>query len=135
MFGQSGDGNWVDILPTITKRYNNRVHSPTKLTPIQACYKENEGFVYQNLFVKQKKIKPNSQVNDLVHSDDLKKTFSKEHTTNWFCISYKIGQIIVDTIPAYKKDNLPDRYNKALLEKSELTLKENRDVIKQLIIT
>ena len=42
---EKGDGNWIDVLPTITKQYNNRVHSSTKLTPIQASLKKNEGFV------------------------------------------------------------------------------------------
>ena len=43
------DGNWIDILPTITKQYNNRTHSSTKLSPIQASLKKNEGYVYKNL--------------------------------------------------------------------------------------
>ena len=33
---EKGNSNWIDILPTITKQYNNRIHSSTKLTPIQA---------------------------------------------------------------------------------------------------
>ena len=40
---EKGDGNWIDILPTITKHYNNRIHSSTKLSPIQASLKKNEG--------------------------------------------------------------------------------------------
>ena len=27
---EKGDGNWIDVLPTITKQYNNKVHSSTK---------------------------------------------------------------------------------------------------------
>ena len=38
---EKGDGNWIDLLPTITKQYNNRIHSSTKLTPIQASLKKN----------------------------------------------------------------------------------------------
>ena len=37
------DANWIDIIPTITKQFNNRIHSSTKLTPIQASLKKNEG--------------------------------------------------------------------------------------------
>ena len=33
---EKGDRNWIDVLPTITKQYNNGIHSSTKLTPIQA---------------------------------------------------------------------------------------------------
>ena len=42
---EKGDGNWIDVLPTITKQYNNRIHSSTKLAPIQASLKKKEGFV------------------------------------------------------------------------------------------
>ena len=33
---EKGDGKWIDILPTKTKKYSNRIHSSTKLTSIQA---------------------------------------------------------------------------------------------------
>ena len=42
---EPSDAKWIDILPTITKQYNNNVHSSTKLTPIQSSLKKNEGFV------------------------------------------------------------------------------------------
>ena len=51
------ESNWIDVLPTITKQYNNRTHSSTKLTPIQASLKKNEGYVYNNLLDKRKKSK------------------------------------------------------------------------------
>ena len=132
---EKGDGNWIDILPTITKQYNNRVHSSTKLTPIQASMKKNEGFVYKNLLDKRKKIKPKFQVNDLIRTADIKKTFSKGDTTNWSYKLYKITEIINDTIPSYHLDNLPERYNESLLKKTELTMKENDNVMKKLNIT
>ena len=31
---ERGDANWLDVLPTITKQCNNRIHSSTKKTPI-----------------------------------------------------------------------------------------------------
>ena len=58
VFEQS-DANWIDILPTIAKQYNNRIHSSTKMTRIQASLKKNEGFVYRNLLDKRKKINRN----------------------------------------------------------------------------
>ena len=129
---EKGDGNWIDILPTKTKRYNNRVHSSTKLTPIQASMKKNEGFVYKNLLDKRKKIKPKHEIGNLVRTADLKKTFSKGDTTNWCCILHQITEIINDTIPSYKIDDLKERYNQSLLKKTELTMKENNAVMKKL---
>ena len=80
---EQGDAKWVDILPTITKQYNNKVHSSTKLSPKDASLKKNEGFVYKNLLDKRMKITPKFQLNDLVRTADLKRTFSKGDTTNW----------------------------------------------------
>ena len=132
---EKGDGKWIDILPTITKQYNNKVHSSTKLTPIQASLKKNEGYVYKNLLDKRKKITPKFQINDLIRTADIKKTFSKGDTTNWSYKLYKITEIINDTIPSYKIDNLPERYNESLLKKTALTIKENDIVMKKLNIT
>ena len=108
------------------------MHSSTKLTPIQAGFKKNEGSIYKNLIDKRNKIKPKFQINDLVRTADLKKRFSKGDTTNWSYKLYKITEIINDTIPSYKIDNLKERYNEALLKKTELTLKENNAVMKKL---
>ena len=69
---QSGTSNWVDILPTITKQNNYRIHSSTKLTPVQASLKKNEGFVYKNFLDKRKKIIPKFAVDNLVRTADLK---------------------------------------------------------------
>ena len=67
---ENGDGNWIDILSTITKQYNIRIHSSTKLSPKDASLKKNEGFVYKNLLDKRKKLKPKFQTNDLVRVAD-----------------------------------------------------------------
>ena len=80
----------------------------------------------------RKKIKPKFQINDLVRTADLKKTFSKSDTANWSYKLYKITEIINDTIPSYKIDNLSERYNESLLKKTKLTLKQNKDVMKVL---
>ena len=132
---ERGDVNWIDVLSTITKQYNNRVHSSTKLTPTQASLKNNEGYIYKILLDTRNNIKPKYNIGDLVRTADLKKTFSKSDTTNWSYKLYKITEIINDTKPSYRIDNLPERYNEVLLKKTELTLKENKDVMKKLNFT
>ena len=94
--------------------------------------KKNEGYVHINLLDKRKKVKPKFQINHLVRTADLKKMFSKGDTTNWSYKLYKITEIINDTTPSYKIDNLKERYNEALLKKTELTMKENNTVMKKL---
>ena len=102
------------------------------MTPIQASLKKNEGYVYKNLLDKRKKIKPKYEIGDLIRTADLKKTFSKGDTTNWSHKLYKITEVIIDTIPSYGLGNLPERYNEALLKKTELSMKENDSVMKKL---
>ena len=131
---EKGDSNWIDVLPKIIKQYNNKVHSSTKLTPIQASLKNNEGYVYKNLLDKRKKITPKFQINDLVRTVDLKKLFSKSDRTNWSYNLYKITEIVNVTIPSYKINNLPEGYNESLLKKTDLTVKENDNVMKKLKI-
>ena len=115
---ERGDANWIDVLPTITKHYNIRIRSSTKLTPFQASLKKNEGFVYKNLLDKRKKIKPKYQVNEVVRVEDLRKTFSKGDPTNWSYKLHKLTEIIDDTIPTYRIVNLSERYNESLLKKN-----------------
>ena len=105
------------------------------MTPIQASLKENEGYVYKNILDKRKKVTPKFQLNELVRVADLKKTFSKGDTTNWSIKLYKITELIIDTIPSYRLDNLPESYNESLLKKTELTMKGNNSVMKKLNIT
>ena len=96
---EKGDGNWIDVLQTITKQFINRIHSSTKPSPKDASLKKKEGFVYKNLLDKRKKVKPKFQINDLVRTADLKKTFSKSDTTNWSYKLYKITEINNDSMP------------------------------------
>ena len=92
--------------------------------------KKIEGYVYENLLDKRERISPKFQVNDLVRFLALTKTISKGDTTIWSHILYKSTEIINETIPIYHFDSLPERCIEALLKKTELTLKENENVMK-----
>ena len=93
------------------------------MTPIQASLKKNEGYVCKNLL--NKLFRQTLQMNDRVRTADLKKTFSKGDTTNWSFQLYKSTEIINDTIPSYRFDELPERYNQALLKITNLTIKKH----------
>ena len=72
------------------------------------------------------------QVKNLVRTTDLKKTFSKGDITTWSYKLYKITEIFDDTMPRFKNDSLKERYNEVLLKKAELSLEDNKDVVKKL---
>ena len=44
--------------------------------------------------------------------------FSTRDTADWSYKLYKIREVINDAIPCYKKDNLKEIYNEALLKKT-----------------
>ena len=132
---EKGDAKRTDILPTVTKQYNNRVHTSTKLSPKDASLKKNEEYVNRNLIDKRKKVKPKYEIGNLVRTADLKKTFSKGDTTNLSNNLYQNTEIINDTTPSCKIDNLKARFNESLLKKTELTMKEKDNVMKKLKIT
>ena len=130
-----GNSNWIDELSFVTKKYNETIHHSIKMAPIEASKKFNEDEVYFNLSDKRKKRNPKYKLNDLVRTADIERTFSKADSTNWSYILYKITEVINDTIPSYKLNNYPERYNEALLQKSRLTLSENNKVMKKLNLT
>ena len=113
-----GDANWIDVLPTITKQYNNRIHSWITLTPLQPSLKKNEGFVYKTILDRRKIIQPKHQVNILVRVADLKRTFSKGDTTNWSFKMYEVTEIYNDTLPCHRIEKLKERDNEVLLKKN-----------------
>ena len=45
----TGNADWLSELPSVIKKYNNTIHSSTKVTPIQASRKSNEKAVFDNL--------------------------------------------------------------------------------------
>ena len=131
---ENGDANWIDIIDSTIKKYNNTVHSSTKMTPIQASKVINQKKVLNNLQDKRKKQKPKFKLGDLVRTADIDKTFSKGDTTNWSNELYMITEVIHETIPTYHIDFLPERYNQSILKKSKLTLSENDQVMSKLKI-
>ena len=105
------------------------------MTPIEASKKKNEDIVYFNLQDKRKKKEPKYKLGDLVRTADIKNVFSKGDLTNWSNKLYTITQIIDDTIPSYRINYLPERYNEALLLKTQLTQEENDKVMAKLNLT
>ena len=102
------------------------------MTPIQASKKVNEKLVYSNLQEKRQKQKPKFKLGQLVRSADIKKVFSKGDSTNWSYKLYTVTEVIHDSIPSYRIDYLPERYNQNLLLPTKLTLEENNKVMKEL---
>ena len=129
---EKGNADWLSELPSAIKQYNNTIHHSTKMTPIQASKKSNEKLVYSNLRDDRAKQKPRFHLSQLVRTADIKRVFSKGDSTNWSYNLYTITGVIHDTIPSYRMDYLPERYNQNLLLPTKLSLEENKKVMKEL---
>ena len=128
----AGNADWFSELPSVIKQCNNTIHSSTKMTPNQASKKPNEKFVYSNLRDKRKILSPKYKLGQLVRTADIKRISSKRDSTNYSYKLYTITEVIHDTIPSYRTDYLPERYDENLFLHTKLTLEENNQVMKKL---
>ena len=128
----AGNADWLSELPSVIKQYNNTVHHSIKMKPIDASKKSNQKLVYNNLKDDREVRKPRFRLGQLVRTADIKKVFSKGDSTNYSYEIYTITEILHDTIPAYRINYLPERYNENLLLPTKLTLEENNRVMKEL---
>ena len=129
---EKGRADWLSELPSVIKKYNNTIHNSIKMTPNQASKKSNEKVVYNNLQDKRQKQKPKFQLGQLVRTADIKRVFSKGDSTNYSYKLYTITEVIHDTIPSYRIDYLPERYNENFLLPTKLTFEQNNQVMKEL---
>ena len=129
---EKGNADWLSELSSVVIKYNNTIHNSIEMTPIQASKKSNERKVYSNLQDKREKQTPKYKLGLLVRTADIKRVFSKEDSTNYSYKLYAITEVIHDTIPSYRINYLPERYNQNLLLPTKLSLEENNQVMKEL---
>ena len=102
------------------------------MTPNQASKKSNERKVYSNFQYRRDKQLPKYKLGQLVRTSDIRRVFSTDDSTNYSYKLYTITEIIHDTIPSYRIDYLPERYNENLLLPTKLTLEQNNKIMKEL---
>ena len=116
---------------SVIKQNNKTIHSSTKMTPNQASKKSNENLIYSNLQDRTIGQQPKNKLGQLVLTADTKQVFSKGDPTNWSYKLFTITEVLHDTLPSYRTDYLPERYNENLLLPTKLTLDENNQVRKK----
>ena len=102
------------------------------MKPVDASEKSNEKELYSNLKDDREKQTPKNKLVQPVRTSDIRRVFSKRDSTNWSYRLYTIIEITHATIPSYRIDYLPGRYNENLLLPTKLTLDENNQVMKEL---
>ena len=106
---EKGDANWLSELPSVIKKFNNKIHISIKLTPIQVGKKINEKLVHNNLPDKRIKFNPKFKLGQLDRTGDIKRVFSKGDSTKYSYTLYTITEINHDTTPSYRLNYLPVR--------------------------
>ena len=128
----AGKVDWLSEIPSVIKQYNNTIHSSVEKIPDQASKEKNEKEVYSNLKDNREVRKPQFKLGKLVRTADIKRVFSKGDSTKYSYNLYTITEIIHDTIPSYRLNYLPERYNENLLLPTKLSLEQNNQVMKEL---
>ena len=93
------------------------------MNPIQASKKLTEKEVYSNF--QDKQLQPDYKLRGFVRTADFKKVLSKGDSTNYSFNCYTETKVIHDTIPSYRVNYLPERYNQTFLKPAKITLEEN----------
>lgn len=106
-FTATNSRNWVKMLPSITKFYNNKDHRTIGMSPVEASDPMNEVQVYNNIHrtdsnKKPKKQKPKFSVGDSVRISRIKGTFEKGHTQNWTHEVFTIAKVLETDPITYK---------------------------------
>ena len=128
-FTVQGNTQYLEMLPKISKEYNNSKHSSVKITPVEASKKKNKGIVYFNLYgdLEPLSFKPKFRVGDKVRISTYKrKVFDKGYTPNWTEEIFIIDKIQYTNPITYKIKDLNNEGIKGSFYEPELLKAEQR---------
>ena len=129
-----GIADWLSELPSVVKKYKNSIHSSMKMKPVETSKIINEKEVYSNLHDIRVRYQPKFKLGNLTGISVIISVFSKGDNTNYSYELYSMVAVKHDTIPSYRINYLSERYNENLLLPTKLSLDENNQVMKKLIL-
>lgn len=101
---------WIDFLQDILDKYNNTIHSVTKIEPSKVSF-TNEKIILRRLSSKKKvkKKKPKFKVGDYVHISKKKHVFEKG-TFNFTPLVFQIREVVLEDDPiTYRLKDTEDK--------------------------
>ena len=114
---------YLDILPSIVEKYNNRKHTSIKMTPVEASLKKNEDEVYERLAPRAplQTPRPKFAVGDHVRISKFKrKVFDKGFTPNWTEEIFVVDEIKYSDPITYKLKDLLGKEIKGTFYEQEM---------------
>ena len=105
---------WAEVLPSVLKKYNNKVHSTIGMTPEKARKDENTIEVYLNIRQKAEFNRRYEKLGlgDMVRTLVKKHTFTKGYNSSWSKDVYKIVHVSDDNKQFLVNDNKKKVYNR-----------------------
>ena len=103
-FSANSTRKYNDVLDKMVHDYNHTIHSSIKMTPAEACKKENENTVWRNLYgdTQATLARPSFSVGDKVRITKKKGVFEKGYTPRWTEEIFAVSQVLHTAPPTYK---------------------------------
>lgn len=101
MFTERGSYQWLDILPTVVKKYNHSIHSTIKMKPADVKSKHVAG-ILKRLNKPRHIISPKYRPGMKVRISKYKHVFQKGYLPNWTNETFIIYSVQPTTPPTYK---------------------------------
>jgi hypothetical protein len=89
----SQSNRWIEILPIIETNYNHRIHSVTKMRPVDIT-KRNESEVFKILYPYRKPKRPKFKVGTIVRIQKLLNPLEKRSISQYTVELFKVKQIL-----------------------------------------
>ena len=130
-----GRGNWLNNINNALKKYNNRVHGTTKMTPFEASIDKP----IPSLIPSNNNKLPKFQVGDFVRVPDKRSEYSKGYTTNWNRELLKIHSInktnpVTYTLEDENKEIIQGKYYEQELLRSIFNFDSNNKTLESMKI-
>lgn len=112
-FSLNGNYKWIDLLPKIVHRYNNKKHRTIGIKPSQVT-KNLEKHLLDTVYNRIKVVEPTTKykVGDYVRISKLRGVFAKKYMPNWSTEVFRIRKIQLTNPTTYL---LQDENNKNIL--------------------
>ena len=129
-----GKACWLNHINSALDKYNNRVHTTTRMTPFEASNKPIDPPTFVN-----KPKQPKFQVGDYVRVPDKRNIYSKGYTTNWNRELFKIQKInptnpITYTLEDEKNEQIAGKYYEQELLRSVFNFESNNKTLESMNI-
>ena len=129
-----GKACWLNHINSALDKYNNRVHTTTRMTPFEASNKPIDPPTFVN-----KPKQPKFQVGDYVRVPDKRNIYSKGYTTNWNRELFKIQKInptnpITYTLEDENNEQIAGKYYEQELLRSVFNFESNNKTLESMNI-